>query len=248
MTDPNTNPYAGSGQSPWQPEQAPVQTAASTSASESDAGTASSSGEAKPQQQPNNTYPGGGSVPPQTPYNPYAQGGTPYGQQYTPNYSQPYAQQYGYMPPAANQQYNGFAIAGFVCSFFTSIIGLIFSIIGLNQIKRQGGKGKGLAIAGIIISVAKMGIYLLLIVMIIVGLVSGMGDAMMNDLRSDYSYSRYDDMDDQYDPDYYDDQYDYDDSGDIDIDDLDRALEQLNGVSERSPAFTVYSPAVSISE
>ncbi|MGE4702677.1 DUF4190 domain-containing protein [Bifidobacterium breve] len=241
MTDSNTNPYAGSGQSPWQPEQAPAPS------SESDSGAANPSGEAG-SQQPNNTYPGGGSVPPQTPYNPYAQGGTPYGQQYNPNYSQPYAQQYGYMSPAANQQYNGFAIAGFVCSFFTSIIGLIFSIIGLNQIKRQGGKGKGLAIAGIIISVAKLGIYLLLIVMIIVGLFSGMVDAVTNDLRSDYSYSRYDDMDDQYDSYYYDDHYDYDDSGDIDIDDLDRALEQLNGVSEWSPAFTVYSPAVSISE
>lgn len=241
MTDSNTNPYAGSGQSPWQPEQAPAPS------SESDSGAANPSGEAG-SQQPNNTYPGGGSVPPQTPYNPYAQGGTPYGQQYNPNYSQPYAQQYGYMSPAANQQYNGFAIAGFVCSFFTSIIGLIFSIIGLNQIKRQGGKGKGLAIAGIIISVAKLGIYLLLIVMIIVGLFSGMVDAVTNDLRSDYSYSRYDDMDDQYDSYYYDGQYDYDDSGDIDIDDLDRALEQLNGVSEWSPAFTVYSPAVSISE
>lgn len=241
MADSNTNPYAGSGQSPWQPEQAPAPS------SESDSGAANPSGEAG-SQQPNNTYPGGGSVPPQTPYNPYAQGGTPYGQQYNPNYSQPYAQQYGYMSPAANQQYNGFAIAGFVCSFFTSIIGLIFSIIGLNQIKRQGGKGKGLAIAGIIISVAKLGIYLLLIVMIIVGLFSGMVDAVTNDLRSDYSYSRYDDMDDQYDSYYYDDHYDYDDSGDIDIDDLDRALEQLNGVSEWSPAFTVYSPAVSISE
>ena len=221
MTDSNTNPYAGSGQSPWQPEQAPAPS------SESDSGAANPSGEAG-SQQPNNTYPGGGSVP--------------------PNYSQPYAQQYGYMPPAANQQCNGFAIAGFVCSFFTSIIGLIFSIIGLNQIKRQGGKGKGLAIAGIIISVAKLGIYLLLIVMIIVGLFSGMVDAVTNDLRSDYSYSRYDDMDDQYDSYYYDGQYDYDDSGDIDIDDLDRALEQLNGVSEWSSAFTVYSPAVSISE
>ena len=205
MTDSNTNPYAGSGQSPWQPEQAPAPS------SESDSGAANPSGEAG-SQQPNNTYPGGGSVPPQTPYNPYAQGGTPYGQQYNPNYSQPYAQQYGYMPPAANQQYNGFAIAG------------------------------------IIISVAKLGIYLLLIVMIIVGLFSGMVDAVTNDLRSDYSYSRYDDMDDQYDSYYYDDQYDYDDSGDIDIDDLDRALERLNGVSEWSPAFTVYSPAVSISE
>ena len=241
MTDSNTNPYAGSGQSPWQPEQAPAPS------SESDSGVANPSGEAG-SQQPNNTYLGGGSVPPQTPYNPYAQGGTPYGQQYNPNYSQPYAQQYGYMSPAANQQYNGFAIAGFVCSFFTSIIGLIFSIIGLNQIKRQGGKGKGLATAGIIISVAKLCIYLLLIVMIIVGLFSGMVDAVTNDLRSDYSYSRYDDMDDQYDSYYYDDHYDYDDSGDIDIDDLDRALEQLNGVSEWSPAFTVYSPAVSISE
>lgn len=241
MTDSNTNPYTGSGQSPWQPEQAPAPS------SESDSGVANPSGEAG-SQQPNNTYLGGGSVPPQTPYNPYAQGGTPYGQQYNPNYSQPYAQQYGYMSPAANQQYNGFAIAGFVCSFFTSIIGLIFSIIGLNQIKRQGGKGKGLAIAGIIISVAKLGIYLLLIVMIIVGLFSGMVDAVTNDLRSDYSYSRYDDMDDQYDSYYYDGHYDYDDSGDIDIDDLDRALEQLNGVSEWSPAFTVYSPAVSISE
>lgn len=119
MTDPNTNPYAGSGQSPWQPEQAPAPS------SESDSGAANPSGEAG-SQQPNNAYPGGGSVPPQTPYNPYAQGGASYGQQYTPNYSQPYAQQYGYMPPAANQQYNGFAIAGFVCSFFTSIIGLIF--------------------------------------------------------------------------------------------------------------------------
>lgn len=205
MTDSNTNPYAGSGQSPWQPEQAPAPS------SESDSGAANPSGEAG-SQQPNNTYPGGGSVPPQTPYNPYAQGGTPYGQQYNPNYSQPYAQQYGYMPPAANQQCNGFAIAG------------------------------------IIISVAKLGIYLLLIVMIIVGLFSGMVDAVTNDLRSDYSYSRYDDMDDQYDSYYYDGQYDYDDSGDIDIDDLDRALEQLNGVSEWSSAFTVYSPAVSISE
>lgn len=91
MTDSNTNPYAGSGQSPWQPEQAPAPS------SESDSGAANPSGEAG-SQQPNNTYPGGGSVPPQTPYNPYAQGGTPYGQQYNPNYSQPYAQQYGYMP------------------------------------------------------------------------------------------------------------------------------------------------------
>lgn len=40
MTDSNTNPYAGSGQSPWQPEQAPAPS------SESDSGAANPSGEA----------------------------------------------------------------------------------------------------------------------------------------------------------------------------------------------------------
>jgi hypothetical protein len=44
------------------------------------------------------------------------------------------------------------AIAGFVLSFFCSILGLIFSIIGLNQIKQRGQGGRGLAIAGIVIS------------------------------------------------------------------------------------------------
>ena len=47
---------------------------------------------------------------------------------------------------------NGMAIAGFVCSFFFQILGLIFSIIGLCQIKNSGENGRGLAIAGIIIS------------------------------------------------------------------------------------------------
>lgn len=51
-------------------------------------------------------------------------------------------------PPEANRKYNGLAIAGFICSFLVSLLGLILSIVGLNQIKKQGGKGKGLAIAG----------------------------------------------------------------------------------------------------
>jgi len=47
---------------------------------------------------------------------------------------------------------NSMSIAGFVCSFFVNILGLIFSIIGLNQIKTSEEKGRGLAIAGIVIS------------------------------------------------------------------------------------------------
>lgn len=52
----------------------------------------------------------------------------------------------------AQKTTNGMSIAGFVCSFFFQILGLIFSIIGLCQIKTSGEKGRGLAIAGIVIS------------------------------------------------------------------------------------------------
>ncbi|HUJ56942.1 MAG TPA: hypothetical protein VLX92_00460 [Kofleriaceae bacterium] len=49
---------------------------------------------------------------------------------------------------------SGMAIAGFVLSFFCGLLGLIFSIIGLSQIRSSNGalKGQGLAIAGIVIS------------------------------------------------------------------------------------------------
>jgi len=51
-------------------------------------------------------------------------------------------------------RWNGLAIAGFILSFLISLVGLILSIIALNQINKSGGmqKGKGLALAGIIIS------------------------------------------------------------------------------------------------
>jgi peptidyl-prolyl cis-trans isomerase B (cyclophilin B) len=48
------------------------------------------------------------------------------------------------------------AIASLVCSFLCSILGLIFGIVALNQIKRTGEGGHGLAVAGIVISVVGM--------------------------------------------------------------------------------------------
>lgn len=127
-------------------------------------------------------YPGGGAVPPQTPYNPYMQGGQPNGQ---PGWSG----SYGSVPPEANQKYNGLAIAGFICSFLVSLPGLILSIVGLNQIKKQGGKGKGLAIAGIIISAAGMVIQVILVIALIIGGASYASKAI-DEAKTDSFYSQ----------------------------------------------------------
>jgi hypothetical protein len=52
------------------------------------------------------------------------------------------------------------AIAGFILSFLCGLLGLIFSIVALNQISRSMGqlRGRGLAIAGIIISIVTMAV------------------------------------------------------------------------------------------
>ncbi len=56
---------------------------------------------------------------------------------------------------------NGMAIAGFICSIFSILFGLVFGIIGLRQCKEYGDEGRGLAMAGIIISSLKIGFILL---------------------------------------------------------------------------------------
>lgn len=110
---------------------------------------------------------------PQNPQNTNQSYGQPYNPQYRQNqYGQyqnnPYQQNpqnpYGNVPPYMqyrqyNQhpdRWNGMAIAGFVCSFFIAILGLIFSILGLVKINKTKEKGRGLAIAGIVISLASM--------------------------------------------------------------------------------------------
>jgi hypothetical protein len=52
---------------------------------------------------------------------------------------------------------NGMAITGFVCSLFCWPLGLIFSIIGMNQTSKDPSQGgRGLAIAGLIISIVSI--------------------------------------------------------------------------------------------
>ena len=55
------------------------------------------------------------------------------------------------------QSYMGWAIAGFICAFVCALLGLIFSIVALNGMKKSGNQsGHGLAIAGIVIAIINM--------------------------------------------------------------------------------------------
>ena len=50
-----------------------------------------------------------------------------------------------------SKKLNEMCIAGIICSFFIPILGLILSIIGLNQAKKKNEDGNTLAIVGIIV-------------------------------------------------------------------------------------------------
>jgi hypothetical protein len=60
------------------------------------------------------------------------------------------------VPPQPNRRTNGLTIAGIILAFVAAPIGLVLSIVGLVQAGRRGQKGKGLAIAGIVISLLVM--------------------------------------------------------------------------------------------
>ncbi len=87
---------------------------------------------------------------------------------------------------------NGFAIAGFVISLVsifccggTSWLGLIFSIIGLINAKKSEGEGKGLAIAGIVVSAILL---LLLISLYALGFIASFTEDFGTDYGAGYYY------------------------------------------------------------
>ena len=112
------------------------------------------------------TQPGAG-YPPQGVYQQGQQGAYPYPAQQQPNW-------------------NGMCIAGFVCSFLISIVGLILSIVGLKQAKQSGERGQGLAIAGIVISAVRIALAILLVILMILGF-----GAALSQYGRGYDYSRY---------------------------------------------------------
>ena len=101
-----------------------------------------------------------------------------------PNYSSQGKTTYtASVPPATN----GLAIAGFVCSLIfipvglgvlTAIAGLILSILGIDAAKKlPGNKGRGLAIAGMIISAVRIVLILIAFIALIALLIRGAGQA-----------------------------------------------------------------------
>src|SRR3954464_4355124 len=77
------------------------------------------------------------------PYGPYPPHPGPYAGHYGyPGYP-------GYPPPRWT---NALAIVSLVCAFLFAPLGIIFGHISLSQIKKTGEEGRGLAIAGLVIS------------------------------------------------------------------------------------------------
>jgi len=80
-----------------------------------------------------------------------------------PPITYPY-QPYGQATVPTNPNFNGFAIAGFVLGLVSAVLlSVIFSIIALVQIRRRRQRGKGLAIAGLVLS----GVWVVAIVVIV---------------------------------------------------------------------------------
>jgi hypothetical protein len=79
---------------------------------------------------------------------------TPYGPPAAqPPYPAPGEQQPGLPAPGQPQRTNTMAILGLVFAFVFSPLGIVFSAMGLNQTKKRGEGGRGLAITGLVLSI-----------------------------------------------------------------------------------------------
>ena len=151
-------------------------------------------------------------------------------QQYQPQYQQPVQPQTinVTIPAPERTTTNGFCVAGFVISLisiitcgFTAFISLILSIIGLITASKKKQKGKGMGIAGIIISV------ILMIVASFICIAFWSGVSAFNDVLEDYEYE-YEDDDDK------DDEIDLDD---IDIEDY---IRDENWIENNDESYLVF--------
>jgi hypothetical protein len=93
-----------------------------------------------------------------------------------PGYPQPYAQQ------VPSEKYNVLSIVSLVTSVLgISLAGIITGHIGLSQIGKTGEKGRGLAIAGLIIGYAGLVLSLVALVVLIPVMVAILNDPTLVD-------------------------------------------------------------------
>ena len=76
------------------------------------------------------------------------------------------------LPPYNSKKTNPLAIVGFILAFFLPLIGFILSLIGLTQINKKKESGKGLAIAGIVVSCVVAVLHLILTMAIVAAVLS----------------------------------------------------------------------------
>jgi Domain of unknown function (DUF4190) len=76
----------------------------------------------------------------------------------TPQYKAPPPQHQG-GAGSAPARTNTLAVAAFASSFLIGVTGIILGFIALNQIKTTGERGRGLAIAAVVVGCAYMAIF-----------------------------------------------------------------------------------------
>jgi len=79
--------------------------------------------------------------------------------------------------PSTPAKTNSLAIIGLILAIFLPLVGLVCSIIALTQIKKSNEGGKGLAIAGIVVSVSIMILSFVLVTLFIFGVGKAVDEA-----------------------------------------------------------------------
>ncbi len=94
---------------------------------------------------------------------------------------------YGYPGYPQPRPTNGMAIASLVCAFLFAPLGIIFGHISLSQIKKTGEEGRGLAVAGLVISYLITVLTILVVVLSVVFIVEVADDLeSLDGLTPDY--------------------------------------------------------------
>ncbi|ANP73847.1 DUF4190 domain-containing protein [Cryobacterium arcticum] len=127
---------------------------------------------------PNQTPASNEPTPPPayTPPAPPAYGSAPAAPAYG---SAPAAQAYspqGYGQPNAADKWNVLAIISLVSAFFVSLAAVICGHIALSQIKKTGEKGRGLAIAGLVLGYVGLIGGIIFIIVIVLATIAGINN------------------------------------------------------------------------